>query len=216
MQKDKNISISTNYEASSKINTEKLETEKQKKRTVNNFIINSLLLVSVLFMILSGLVLQQGFHRSDAGEQLISFQEGQHHQAMQYEQVRGIDSNKIVWGLNYPGWSTVHRLFIVFFSLLIIYHVYVHRIWYKRAIRKNLIRKNIQMFILSALFFLVAVTGFASWFVDLSGNSLILRILFIEIHDKLALFLIVFLMLHVVKRAKWFFAVHEKLKEQVN
>jgi hypothetical protein len=215
MQKSKNIYLSTNDDASSKINSEKLETEKQRQQIVNSFIINSLLFVFVLVMILSGLFLQQGFHRIDAGEQRIGFHEVQH-QSMQYEQVRGIDLNKIVWGFDYPVWSTIHRSSIVFFSLLIMYHIYAHRIWYKRVISKNLIRKNIKMITLSALLSLVAITGFASWFVDLSGKTVMLRIIAIEIHDKLALLLIVFLMLHIVKRAKWFFTVHEKLKEQVN
>jgi hypothetical protein len=60
MQKSKNIYLSTNDDASSKINSEKLETEKQRKQIVNSFIINSLLFVFVLVMILSGLFLQQG------------------------------------------------------------------------------------------------------------------------------------------------------------
>jgi hypothetical protein len=93
-----------------------------------------------------------------------------------------------------------------------VYHTYVHRKWYKGVITKHLIGKNKQVIILSVLFLLVAVTGLISWFIDLSGGNSIFRMLFIEIHDKLTLILIVFLVLHFIKRAKWFAAAYAKLK----
>lgn len=192
-----------------------MEPKSRRKQIFNNFLINILLLVSGLVMVFSGLSLQLGYHRGGPGGQQIVVHEAQHH-SMRYEQVRGIDASKKVHGFNYSSWSTIHKFAIVFFSLFMIYHIYAHSRWYKGVVTKHLIGKNIQVIVLSALFLLVAVTGLIPWIIDLSGNSIILRIFFIEIHDKLALVLIVFLMLHVGNRLKWFFSVHQKLKKQVN
>lgn len=190
-----------------------MEPKSRRKQIFNNFLINILLLVSGLVMVFSGLSLQLGYHRGGPGGQQIVVHEAQHH-SMRYEQVRGIDASKKVHGFNYSSWSTIHKFAIVFFSLFMIYHIYAHSRWYKGVVTKHLIGKNIQVIVLSALFLLVAVTGLIPWIIDLSGNSIILRIFFIEIHDKLALVLIVFLMLHVGNRLKWFFSVHQKLKKQ--
>jgi len=188
---------------------------KRRRKTFDNFLVNILLLISGLVMVFSGLSLQLGYHRSGPGGQQIVVH-GVQHESMRYEQIRGIDTSKIVHGFNYSSWSTIHKFAIVFFSLFMIYHIHAHWRWYKGVVTKHLIGKNIQVIILSALFLLVAVTGFIPWIIYLSGNSIILRIFFIEIHDKLALVLIVFLMLHVGNRLKWFFRVHQKLREQVN
>jgi len=132
-------------------------------------------------------------------------------QSIEYEQLRGIDRNTIVYGLSYSDWSTTHKFTIVFFSLLMAYHTYIHWKWYKVVITKHLIGKNRQVIILSILFLLAAATGFIPWFIDLSGGNNIIRMLFIEIHHKLTLILIVFLILHFVKRAKWFATTYAKL-----
>jgi len=162
-------------------------------------------------IIFSGLTLQIGYHMGGPGEQHINSRQIQS-QSMQYEQLREIDTSKIVCGLNYSDWSNTHKFVIVFFSLLMVYHTYVHRKWYKGVITKHLIGKNKQVIILSVLFLLVAVTGLIPWFIDLLGGNSIFRMLFIEIHDKLTLILIVFFALHIIKRANWFAAAYAKLK----
>jgi 2-oxoglutarate ferredoxin oxidoreductase subunit delta len=189
----------------------KQKTEKISKRTFYNFLIDNLLLISGLMIIFSGLALQLGFHMGGPDEHHIITFEIQS-QSMQYEQLREIDTNKIVWGFNYFAWTTIHKSVIVFFSLLMIYHTYVHWKWCNSVITKHLIGKNKQVIILSVLFLLVAVTGFVSWIIDLSGSTSIFRMLFIEIHDKLTFVLIVFFVLHFIKRAKWFSAAYAKLK----
>jgi len=124
-------------------------------------------------MIVSGLVLQLGFHIGGSG--------GQHEHAI------GIDPLNTVWGIIYTDWSTIHKIVVVLFSLLMIFHI-----------------KNKQVKTLSILFLLVAITGFVPWLIDLSGSSGTLRLFFIEIHDKIALILVIYLILHIIKRRKWF------------
>ena len=178
-----------------------------KKHNFNNFIINNLLLVVGLAMMFSGLVLQIGFHM---GEHQVDAPIVQP-QSIQYEQLRAIDITKIVCGFNYPDWSAIHKVVIVLFFLLMLYHAYVHWKWYKGVISKHLIGRNRQVIILSVLFLLVAVTGLIPWVIDLTGGSETLRMHFIEIHDKITLILIVFLILHIIKRLKWFSSAFGKL-----
>ncbi|MDD4644491.1 MAG: DUF4405 domain-containing protein [Bacteroidales bacterium] len=153
------------------------------KQKQNRLIVNNLLLVSGIIMTISGLVQQVGFHMDNHGDQL--------------------QADQLVWGLEHTEWSVIHKVTIVIFSVLMICHFLTHWKWYKGVISKNLIRKNRQVFILSVLFALVAITGLIPWFIDLSGGTGSLRMILIEIHDKLALFLAIFLILHLVKRIKF-------------
>jgi len=72
-------------------------------------------------------------------------------------------------------------------------------------------RKNLQVIILTVLFILVALTGLIPWFIDLSGTINGFRVGLIEIHDKLTLVLIIFLVLHFVKRSKWYKLAYKKV-----
>jgi NAD-dependent dihydropyrimidine dehydrogenase PreA subunit len=184
--------------------------EKPKKRTFNNFLVNNLLVIFEIAMIFSGLLLQIGFHMAGSDEHQIGARVVTY-QSIGYEQLRGVDRNTKVVGLSYSDWSTIHKCTIVFFSLLMVYHTYIHWKWYNVVITKHLISKNRQVIILSVLFLLVGATGLIPWFIDLSGGSSIIRRFFIEIHDKLTLIFIVFLILHFAKRAKWFAAAYAKL-----
>jgi len=185
---------------------------KERNRVYNKFLINKLLLFVGFVMIFSGLTLQVGFHMGEHGgsqkDQVITSTK-----SISYEELREIDQSKIVCGFNYPDWSTIHKYAIVNFSLLMIYHVYAHWNWYKGVFIKHLIGKNIQVITLSVLFLLVAITGLVPWFIDLSGSTNMLRMAFIEIHDKLALVLTVYLILHLVKRFNWYRNTYAKLKE---
>lgn len=198
------------YNAFSGIDREKREAEKHRKRIINNFIITNLLLFLGVAVILSGLILQLGFHIGGDEENhkdahIVSSQ------PLQYEHLRATNTNKTVYGLYYHDWSTTHKLAITFFSFLMVYHMYAHYKWYRSVIYKNLIRKNIQVVTLTCLLLLTAVTGLVPWFIDLSGSTSILRWVFIEIHDKFALILIVYLVLHVIGRYTWFSKTYSML-----
>ena len=191
------------YGAYSKVDKTNQKAVKKLNGVLKKFIINNLLLTIGLAMILSGFALQFGFHMGS----LDDHHGGGHSELSQpviYEQTRGIDTIKTVWGLNYSGWSTTHKWIIFLFSLLMVYHIYDHWKWYKVVITKHLAGKNKQVITLSVLFLLVAITGLVPWMIDLSGSSNMLRIFLIEIHDKLALILFVYLALHVIRRMKWF------------
>lgn len=156
-----------------------------------SFIVNLGLLVSAPITAFSGLLIQIKYHMGNHGD---------------------IAINDRVCGLSYNGWSNVHKVAVVLFSILVIYHVLWHWKWYGMVIRKKLIAKNMQVLTLSVLFVLVALTGFIPWSIDILDGDEILRKIILEIHDKLTLILTVYLALHVIKRVKWFWINYKAIR----
>jgi hypothetical protein len=189
-----------------------MRTQNRQKKTLISFLINNLLLLCGIMVIVSGLTIQLAYHMGSSEPHHRNNHEVQPH-SITYEQDRGFDTVKTVWGFNYHQWSTIHKLFIVLFSLIMIYHFYIHWKWYKGVINKHLIKKNSQVITLTILFLFVAFTGLIPWFIDLSGSKSVWRFILIEIHDKLTLVLIIFLILHFIKRSKWFKDTYSRLKQ---
>jgi len=198
---------SCSYGAYSKIDKSGQDAVHQRGKSVRLFLINNLLFFSGAITIISGLVLQFGFHIHAAR---------QHQEAgsgdANYEQIRGFDQIPGVWEINYSGWSAIHKISVVCFVLLMIYHIYKHLKWYRGIIFRNLMGKNVQVMILSAIFLFTSLTGILPWIIDLLGSTSVYRFVFVEIHDKLALLLVVFLILHVIKRRNWFDTAYSKIK----
>lgn len=159
-------------------------------KNVNRFILNVGLFIFGIATVCSGMLIQIKYHMGHHGNIAIA---------------------DTVMGIDYNTWSLIHKISIVILSILMIYHIYQHWNWYKVVITKKLIFKNQQVLMLSFVFVVVAVTGLIPWFVDLSNGDLMLRKIFIEIHDKLAIILLVYLILHVTKRLKWFFYAFRKI-----
>ncbi|HPI20506.1 MAG TPA: DUF4405 domain-containing protein [Candidatus Kapabacteria bacterium] len=179
-----------------------------KSKALNRFIINNLLLVTGLITIISGLVLQLGFHMGNHHRENLSI----HSESMAYEQAREINPNEQVWGFSYSDWSTIHKTIIIIFSVLMIYHFCIHWKWYKGVFTKHLIGKHQQVIVLTMLFLIVAITGIVPWIIDLSGGTVNSRTLFIEIHDKITFVLIVYFILHIIKRTKWYSSTFKKFQ----
>ncbi len=160
------------------------------RNNVNRFIINLGLIIFGIATVFSGMLIQVEYHMGNHGN---------------------IAIKDYVLGINYQGWSAIHKISIVVLTALMIYHVYQHWNWYKVVITKKLITKNQQVLILSLLFVLVAITGLTPWLIDLLKGGEIQRKIFIEIHDKLAIILSVYLVIHIIKRLKWFFTTFDKM-----
>ena len=159
---------------------------------INRFIVNIGLFIFSIGTTFSGMLIQVKYHIGNHGN---------------------IAINDFVLGINYHGWSVVHKISIVVLSLLMIYHIYQHWKWYKAVIIKRLFVKNQQVLIFSLLFVLVAITGLTPCFIDLLKGDEIQRKAFIEIHDKLAIIFSIYLVLHITKRLKWYFTTFDKLKK---
>ncbi len=156
-----------------------------------SFKINLGLLFSALIMVFSGLLIQIKYHLGNHGN---------------------IDTNINVFDISYYGWSSIHKVSIVILSLIMIFHIYLHWKWYSTIIKKKLVSKNKEVLTLSVLFILVAVTGFIPWIINSLEGNLMVRKAFVEIHDKLAIILSIYIILHIIKRLKWFFTTFEKIK----
>jgi len=158
-------------------------------KNVKQFIINLGLIIFGIATVFSGMLIQVKYHMGNHGN---------------------IAINDFVLGINYQGWSFIHKMSIVTLSLLMTCHIYFHWKWYKVVITKRLISKNQQVLMLSLLFVTVAITGLTPWFIDLLNGDEMHRKVFIEIHDKLALILTIYLILHIIKRLRWFFTAFRK------
>ncbi len=155
-----------------------------KKNFLSVFTNFGLLLFGFL-MSFSGLLLQAKYHIGNHGK---------------------INVNDTYFKMNYWDWSSIHKGSIILFSALIILHVFFHYNWYKTVITNKLFLKNKITIILTVIFIFAAVTGYVPWFIMLTDGLEITRKVFIEIHDKLAIILLVLLILHVVQKRKWFFS----------
>jgi hypothetical protein len=149
----------------------------------NRGIINISLIIVSLATILTGFVIQFNYH------------------------IGKLSPIVETWGLAYSSWSLLHKLSIVVFSLLMLFHIVLQWKWYKIVVIRKLISKNKQTMILSVIFVITAVTGYVAWFAGLanggpSSDAALFRKEFIEIHDKVAIVLTIYIILHVVKRIK--------------
>jgi hypothetical protein len=135
-------------------------------------------------MVLSGLLLQIGFHMGQHGN---------------------INTTRLVLGLTHSNWADLHLISILFVSLSMVFHIISHWKWYRTVIPKRpLFIKNQQTIILTLLFLSVAATGDISWVIKLKGGVEISRKFFMEIHDKITWILLIYLIFHITKRFKWY------------
>lgn len=160
---------------------------------VNRFIVNLGLFIFGIVSAFSGMLIQVKYHMGNHGN---------------------IAINDLVFGIHYHGWSVFHKISIAVLSFLMIYHIYHHWKWYKAVVTKRLFTKNQQVLIFSLLFVLVAITGLTPWFIDMMNGDELVRKIFIEIHDKLAIILTIYLILHIINRLKWYFTTFEKIKNK--
>ncbi len=157
------------------------------------FIVNLELFFFGLAMSFSGFLIQIKYHMGHHG---------------------GMDKNSSVLGLNYFSWTDIHKISVILFSLLMILHITGHWKWYTTVIRKKFFGKNRQVLTLSVIFLLVASTGYVPWLIHLTGGTGNIHEIFVEIHDKIAIILFVYLILHVIKRLKWYMTTFDKLRNK--
>lgn len=145
------------------------------------FLINSISLLSGLLTTISGFVLQLCYH---------------------------LRASLSVWGLERGQWSELHRWAGAVFVLSAMCHVWIHRRWYGAVLGRRLLkpgsqllRRNSQLLTLSLLMGVSSALGLLGWLFEgaISGAPKA-RFAMIEIHDKLAIILTIYLILHFYKR----------------
>lgn len=108
-----------------------------KNKNRERFFINSLLVVFSIATIISGFVLQIGFHIGNEGRHPVQIE-----QSEQIEHVHRIDFTDTVGGMDYLMWTVLHKVIIVVLLLLMIYHFVSHWKWYKGIIFNHLLAKK--------------------------------------------------------------------------
>ncbi len=159
------------------------------EKHIKSLITNSGLLFSGFLTVFSGLLIQFQYHIG-------------HHSKDNYS-----------IGLDYSSWSLIHKISIVILTVFAVFHITQHWKWYTTVIGKRLMNKNKQVITLSIIFIVVAITGFIPWIIDLTNGNELTRKGFIEFHDKIAIILSIYFILHIVKRFKWFLMTIERIKK---
>jgi ferredoxin len=162
--------------ALTKISTGLYDNNSSGEKLTRGFFVNLGLLFFALAVSISGFVIQIRYHMAHNME------------------------NEAVIGPAYYNWTFIHKVSIIFFSVLVIYHFFRHRKWYKMIIVKKLVSGNKLQIVLTIVFILAAVTGYIPWIINLTGGSDAARKLIIEIHDKITILLFVCLIMHLSRR----------------
>jgi hypothetical protein len=154
-----------------------------------NFYVNLAALVPFMVTIATGMVLQFQYHM--------------HH----------LPDDALVLGLGRHGWLTLHKISAVTSLACILHHCAHHWRFIVTVTKKKLYLKNMSAGIVSYYLFLVfvptALTAMASW-IFLKGHA---RFMLVEVHDKLALLLIVIFAVHLVSRAGWMVRTYRALTQ---
>jgi len=151
---------------------------------INKILIVNLLLLPVSFLaVFSGSLLQVKYH---AGR---------------------LPKTTYVLFNNYFDWVTIHKASASLFFIFLCTHIYLHKDWYYRMYKKNLLKRNAPIR-LTIVLLVTAITGFFPWiqslFVYFKGlETHFGEKFFIEIHDKLGILLIILLIFHITKRFRW-------------
>lgn len=122
-----------------------------------------------------------------------------------------LDRHARAWELDYSAWSNVHVTAALCVSLLMIGHVSLHWKWYTTVIRRKLFAKNRLVVTLTLIFLAVTITGYTPWAIRLTGGSELARRAVIEVHDKIAILLCVYLGIHTFRNLPWFFRALRRL-----
>jgi hypothetical protein len=112
-----------------------------------------------------------------------------------------------VLSADYYDWTVIHKYSSVVFFIILCVHIYLHKEWYISLFKKIPVKRDRT----SRLAFILIITslfGFIPW-----GQSIINSLLghpsaateriFVEIHDKLGIILMIKVIMHVWKRFGW-------------
>jgi hypothetical protein len=155
-----------------------------------NFYMNLLNFTPFLFVILTGLVLQLAYHFNRMPE------------------------NYTVLIMTKSGWLILHKISAAVSLSGIITHCVLHRKYIISASKKIINLKQGASILLSYYLFILLIptclTVMISWIFLSHGSHA--RSILVEIHDKLALILILLSGIHIISRMKWMINMYQKIR----
>ena len=150
--------------------------QKPDKRVYRKYINLIALLISLL-MIISGGYIQLRFH------------------------INMLPSQSI---LTYEMWRLIHVISSVLFTVFFIYHIFMHKKWYKTVLCKRLFKRNRVSVLLTLLMIFSSISGFVPFIIGYMNEASEYRIHLIEIHDKVAVLFLILLTGHILRRSLLF------------
>lgn len=153
------------------------------KKADKNLITDLLLLPSGFLTVFSGILLQIKYHMGR------------------------LPKTTEVLSINYYEWTVIHKYASVLFFVILCVHIYLHKEWYISLFRKIPVKRE-RTSRLALILLVTSLLGFIPW-----GQSIINSLLgrpspvteriFVEIHDKLGILLMIKIIMHVWKRFGW-------------
>lgn len=127
-----------------------------------------------------------------------------------------LDKHAQAIGMDYWAWSDIHVAAMLVMSVLVATHVTLHWRWYVTVIQRRVFAKYRLVLTLTLVFLVAAITGYASWLVRLSGGAELTRRAVVEVHDKIALVLGIYLGIHTWRNLAWFLRAVRRVTRPVN
>lgn len=160
-----------------------------KNKWLMNFLANLLLLISGFLVSISGLIIQIHYH------------------------IRHNSNHSTVLSLDRMVWYSVHVWISIIFLFIIVYHIWIHKKWYKNIFNQKKSPNKKPTIVLTILMVITAITGFVPLLIYFFDKNSIPRLVIIEIHDKIAILFLIIIFLHTKKRLKWYANV---VKNKIN
>ena len=101
--------------------------------------------------------------------------------------------------------ATLHTWAGLIFVPVVMLHLLLHEKWYRAVIKKRLFRKNRVTWLLTLFLLFSVLFGIIPWLISPYNPALHFRFMCIEIHDKTAVVLLLFMIGHALKRKKKLF-----------
>lgn len=159
------------------------------KKLSTHFTMNILLLLAAFTAVFSGMLMGASFHGASLAEKMTP-----------------------VLGLNGPEWMRMHRISAALFVIFFIYHGVIHTTIINNIIKKKLFSKNIPTLIMGFFITITILTALASVIIGLTNGDDAIRHSLMAIHTKAAPISAIFMILHILKRIKWFKTTAAKLR----
>lgn len=155
-----------------------------------NFYVNLLNIIPFLFLIITGSILQIEYH------------------------LLKLPTDYLIANLNKADWLVLHKISAIISLMGVIIHCILH--WNVIKIHSSIlfVKKTIKRIPSSYYLLLVAIpttlTALFSWvFIHSTSNN---RTMLIEIHDKIALIVIILSTIHIFSRLKWMLNIFKKMR----
>ena len=102
--------------------------------------------------------------------------------------------------MSYLQWQQLHQITSILFTACCLWHLWRHKKYYRKFFKAVLWRRCMQLNLFSVFFLIATTTGFVAWILRVMKYNTQLAHIWVETHDKLAIVMLCFALLHIIKR----------------